>query len=142
LQGLKIYEPGREEPFLEAGRVSADLNAVSYLLGRRMPNRVKIDDAHLRLRFDAAGKLLTHFEVKPAEEGGEWPSVRLRDSRLTILQEGRPPFTLEGVSLEWRPGQEHKLTGQIDDTAWGPLQVTGTIDPKTSAASLELVHKG
>jgi hypothetical protein len=139
VSGLKLYEADHDEPFLEARRVVADVSAVGYLFGRR-PDRLEVDDAQLRLRFDAAGNLLTRFEVRPSE--GELPAVRLRDSRLTIEQEGRPAFTLAGVTLDFHPGEEHNLTGEVADPAWGPLAVAGTVDPQTMAVALTLTHQG
>jgi hypothetical protein len=140
LSDLKLYEEGQDQPCLQAHRVVADVSAAGYLLGRRTPHHLDIDRAHLRLRFDAAGNLLTHIE--PTTAGGELPAIRLRDSALTIEQEGRPSFTIEGVTLDLRGGDGQDLSGRIADPAWGPLEIAGTVDPQSLAVSLTLVHQG
>src|SRR5206468_2384409 len=102
--------------------------------------RLDLYDVDVRLRFDRAGKLLT--VIRPKKGGGPLPSIRVRNGRLTIDQEGREPFTLEGVSLTLLPAKRYQLLGVVDDPTWGPIDVTGSLDQRTMATEIHLSHPG
>ncbi len=141
LTDLKLYEPDGDEPFFEAQRIVVDVNALRYATGRGQPREVDVEGAHLRLRFDAAGQLLTRLGHMKSR-GGAWPVLRLRDSQLTIEQEGRSPFTVHGVDLTLDPAGERNLTGKALDPAWQTLEVSGHLDPNTLALSLAVSSTG
>src|SRR5262245_25947350 len=114
LVGLRLYEDGQDEPFLVAGHVETDFNVVQYLRGHPI-RRIDLSDVEVRLRFDSAGRPLTSLSP-PAASGGaraRIPALRVRNGRLTIAQEGRQPFTLDGVSLTLEPGKRYELFGII-----------------------------
>src|SRR5262249_1639337 len=115
LEGLTVAEAGHPEyPFLEVQHAVADLSALGYAAGRRAPRRVELRGARLRLRFDSAGKLLTH--LPDAKHTGAWPHLTVRQGTLTVEQLGRPPFDLEGVEAELTPTVEGaELEGTIHD---------------------------
>jgi hypothetical protein len=133
--GLRLLD-GDGQPFLEAGRAAADLSVLGYLRGATLPGRIDLDDVHLRLRFDQAGNLLTRLPRMKAGPGS-LPACRIRAARLTLEQEGRAPFTLEGISLDLDPTLPTNLVGALDDPLWGELEVRGKVD-KTGAFSITL----
>src|SRR5947207_142431 len=81
--------------------------------------------AAIRLRFDKDGHLLTRL---PARKGKavSLPDVHLHRSRVTIDQEGRPEFAVEGIDAEVH-SREGKvvLTGTVQDPRWGNWDVDG-----------------
>lgn len=138
--GLRLYARGEEEPFLVAGRAETDLNAARFAL-RRPVYRVDLYDVDLRLRFDKTNKLLTVLEARPGGPG-PLPAFRVRNGRITIDKEGCQPFTLVGVSLTIEPGRRYQLLGVVDDPVWGPIDLDGSLNPRTMAASLRLKNPG
>jgi hypothetical protein len=137
--GLRLLDSD-DRPFLEAARAGVDLSVLGYLRGSTLPGCIDLDDVHLRLRFDRAGKPLTRLpRMKPA--AGPLPTCRIRAARLTLEQEGRPPFSLEGISLTLEPGRQDNLTGTLDDPLWGNFDVRGRVE-KTGAFTLTLESKG
>jgi translocation and assembly module TamB len=144
VRDLRLIDEGDHEPFLRVGQAAADLSVLRYLIGGRVPRRIDLRDAHLRLRFDRDGKLLTrlHGVSQPsAIGGGPLPALDLRNASITIEQEGRPDFTLQGISLTLKRSEGENLTGVIDDPAWKPIEMTGHVG-STGDFSITLSSKG
>jgi hypothetical protein len=135
--GLRLLDKDGK-PFLEAERVAVDLSVLGYLRRWTTPRCIDLDETHLRLRFDRAGNLLTRL---PRMKGGPLPAFRIRAARLTLEQEGRPPFSLEGISLTLEPTARNNLVGILDDPVLGTLDVRGRVE-KTGAFSITLQSKG
>ena len=126
-RGVKLYDDQTEEPWLSVDRLALDATALQLRSGT-MPDRVELTGVRARLRFDRDGKLLTRLpEPKEQAEGKPLPVIELSDSRLTIEQEGRPPFELAGIDAELRQKADgYVLTGDLDDPDWGAWALSGT----------------
>jgi uncharacterized protein involved in outer membrane biogenesis len=133
---LRLLDAADGRPLLTAGRATADLSVLGWLRGRTSPRTIVLQDAEVRLRFDADGNLLTRLPAPPA--GGETPALLVRGGALTLEQQGRAPFTLHQIDLALR---QDTLTGAVHDPAWGQFDVTGRIDPD-GRASLTLAGAG
>lgn len=122
--GLRLYEPGEEQPYLEAAGASLDISAWIALWGRRAPRRLELAGVKLRLRFDRDGNLLTKLpELAPSD--APTPRATVAADALTIDQQGRKPFTIHNILLRLTPGDAANLSGAIDDPTWGPIRVGG-----------------
>src|SRR5262249_15446762 len=121
--GVRMYNDGDDEPFLEARQVVTDLSLRKGLGGARLPHRIDAVDAHPRLRFHRGRKLPTRPPHLPS--GGRLPALRIRGLTVTLEREGRAPFTLEGASLTLSPQLEENLYGVLDDPVWGAFDITG-----------------
>jgi hypothetical protein len=109
--------------YLEAGTVEVDVSLWKAIRGVRLPQRIAIRQAHLRLRFDSQGKLLTRLPDFP--ESGGLPRLHLNDLTVALEQEGREPFSLEGAQLALTPEHDDNLEGTIDDPQWGLFEIHG-----------------
>jgi hypothetical protein len=137
---LRLIDPDDGKPFLRANKAVADLSVLRYLRRGASPRYIDLLDVSVRLRFDAEGNLLTAVpKVQPGR--GPLPALRLRGGRLTVEQQGRLPFTLEGVSLTLQPSEEKNLFGVIDDPVWGAFDVGGRVE-RTGDFSVALENKG
>lgn len=123
VHGLKLSEAGDDRPYLEAKRVVVDLALAQAVAGSRMPDTIDLHDARLRLRFNRNGALLTKLPRIP--EGGKLPHLRLIGLELTLEQEGRAPFTLQGASLTLDPQRLDNLSGFLEDPSWGKFDIVG-----------------
>ncbi len=133
--GLVIPDPGGAAPFLTASEARLGLSAVGSLLGRRLPTDLRLDGVALTLRFDRDGNLLTKLPT-PAG-GGAFPAIDIRDARVTILQEGRRPFTLGGISATTRG---EAITGTAADPDWGTFALSGSLKGEPAELALKLKH--
>ncbi|MFO0841844.1 MAG: hypothetical protein U0797_05510 [Gemmataceae bacterium] len=123
VRGLKLYNDGDDVPYLEADEVTVDVSLANAAAGKRLPDRIDVRGARLRLRFDREGKLLTRPPTLP--QAGQLPRVRLRDLELTLAQDGRPPLTLRRAQVTLAPDGEENLSGEIDDPVLGRFGLSG-----------------
>jgi hypothetical protein len=113
-----------DAPWLTIDEAQADASALSLLCGSP-PARIAVRGAHLILRFDRAGNLLTRL---PAGAGGALPNITFADSRVTLAQEGRPPLVLHNVRAELTASAGGAaLEGDFDDPHWGRWQLSGQL---------------
>jgi hypothetical protein len=145
VRDLKLYEAGAEpgaEPWATFTDVQADVSLASLVRGQAHPSHLEVNGADLTLRFDRRGRLLTRLpEHKGTAEG--FPDIRLRQSRVTLLQEGRRPFAVGGIDAELRSEQGRlALTGTAQDEHWGAWDVTGSVDPANGASAGTLKSAG
>lgn len=112
-----------EQPFLLARKVVVDLSLWSVLWGRRLPDRLDLEEVKLHLRFDPEGNLLTRLPKLPTT--GQLPHLRLRDLTLILEQEGRAPFTVQGASFTLAPKSVENLSGLVEDPQWGQFRLGG-----------------
>jgi hypothetical protein len=93
---------------------------------------LELNGASLKLRFDAAGRLLTRIPPQPATKQRTWPRIHLHNCTVAIQQLGRPEFTVQGVEALLEPGQETLAArGTVSDPYWGNWTLCGKIDPQT-----------
>src|SRR5262249_27705016 len=66
-------------------------------------------------------------------------ALRLEDAEVTLVQEGRPAFTVAGIAADSNPqGDGWQLRGNIHDPQWGPWTAEGRLVPRTRTATLRL----
>ncbi len=138
LHGLKLYEAGAtpgQTPWATVATVNADVSAFGVAQGREQPRHLELTGAALVLRFDAGGRLLTRL---PGLKGkaAVLPEIDIRDSQLTLAQEGRPDLVLHGITAQLR-SQDGRLalTGSLQDPHWGHWDLGGSLDQTSGEAS-------
>jgi hypothetical protein len=144
---FKVYESGASlaaEPVLSAGEVDVDVGAVGAAQGKD-PTHLRFRDAHVLLRFDRNGDLLTQFPEPAGDGGGAMPVTRIESGTLTIRQEGRDDSVFSGIDLTIRQiDQTVLVSGTIEDQAWGQWTAEGSIPTyrhgKPGALTLKTVH--
>ncbi|MBO0698456.1 MAG: hypothetical protein J2P46_08685, partial [Zavarzinella sp.] len=129
VHGLKVYEAGtgtESDPFVAAGEVELDLSALGAAAGDS-PQTVRFRDAHVLLRFDRNGDLMT--KLPPAESGeGGLPIIRIESGSLTLRQEGRNDSVFHGIDLTVaQQGESVTVTGTVEDQAWGKWTAEGSM---------------
>ncbi|MFO0798090.1 MAG: AsmA-like C-terminal region-containing protein [Gemmataceae bacterium] len=111
---------------------SADVSFSELLTGRVHPKEVHLRGVTVTVRLDANGKLLTTLPTLPeaqAAAGGPLPHVVVERAKVTVRQEGRPAFSVSGVSLRaGDDGGKVVLSGGADDPAWGKWKLSGEVD--------------
>lgn len=141
LKGLRLSESGPdapEKPWATFDEVDADVSVWDLIRGEAQPQHLTLKGAAVALRFDKAGRLLTHL---PAREGrgGALPEIRLEGSRITLSQEGRPDLVIHGVNATLHKGSEQEtLEGTVADPKWGDWTLSGTLDPTRRGGSITL----
>jgi hypothetical protein len=129
VSGLKLYERDNgtdSEPFISVGEAEVDVAAVGAVLDRS-PSLIRLNNAHVLLRFDSNGDLVTRLP-KGNGTGGAIPTVRIESGQLTIRQEGRADSVFHGIDLTIAPGdQALTIAGTVEDEAWGKWNVEGAI---------------
>jgi hypothetical protein len=134
VSGLRFFEAegGAPEPWLTVEHASADLSLWNLLADNPMPGRLDLDGALLRLRFDAAGRLLTRIPAQPSAKQRAWPSLNFHNCTVAIQQLGRAEFTVHGVEASLKPDQGTLVAkGTVADSYWGTWTLSGKIDPQT-----------
>jgi hypothetical protein len=142
---LELFEPDAAPgtaPWATFDDVRADIALGSLVAGRSQPRHLDMTGAAITLRFDRDGHLLTRLPARK-EKAVTLPEVHLHHSRLTIEQEGRPPFAVEGIDAEVR-SRDGKLavTGAVHDPRWGSWDLDGSVDPAGGPSSGTLKTAG
>jgi hypothetical protein len=142
LHGLRLYEAGSEHaehPWLTVDDTEADVSAWDLVKGEVMPRHLNVSGAKLLLRFNKEGRLLTALP-KTGSEHLELPTVQVKQSQITIRQEGRPEMVIHGVNAELT-SREGRLTlaGSVADPRWGDWSLSGSAaaDRKSGSATLK-----
>lgn len=113
LAGLRFgQETSDSQPWLTAERAVLEFPFWDWLSSPPDIDRIYLQRAHLQLRFDARGRLLTPLP-EASEEQLPAPELELADCRLTIIQEDRR-LVASGIDLH--------LSGPLER-----LHVEGTI---------------
>jgi translocation and assembly module TamB len=118
LHNVRAFEESRsgQPPWLLLEDVEADLSAWGAIRGE-MPSQIDISGGRIELHFDRDGKLVTHL---PAGKGGPMPRLHLDRGQLTLVQQGRPPFVLKGITADVvSRDQAIQLVGSVNDPTWG-----------------------
>lgn len=120
---------------LSVDSAEADVSFGEIITGRASPKEVRLHGVHVTLRVGADGKLLTTLPELPAQAQAppeKIPHITLDGGRVTIRQEGRPEFSLSGLSLKADPnGDKVVLGGGVDDPAWGKWKLSGEANKAT-----------
>jgi hypothetical protein len=141
VQQLRVWECDcgeDKQPWITAGDVDLGLSPIKAIFGTG-PSRVTIRDAHVILRFDEKGDLLTKLPQQAGAGGGETPLVRIESGTLTIQQLGRPDRIFNGIDLTVRPADgEIALEGNMLDEVWGRWKAKGKLSAQEQTAKLQL----
>ncbi|MFO0878452.1 MAG: AsmA-like C-terminal region-containing protein [Gemmataceae bacterium] len=124
VHGLTLHDASSGDPLLTIDCLVVDVSLLSAARGRRLPQQVDVHGAHLHLRFNREGKLITRLPRLPS--AGGLPRLRLNHLRVTLDQEGRPPLTIQGVRATIEPRDGENLQGLIDDPVLGLVQAGGS----------------
>ncbi len=125
-------------PWVTAKHVELDVSAVSAALGRS-PSLITLSDAHVTLRFNKDGDLITKLPVSAGDGGGPLPNIRLISGELTLRQDGRPDAVFNGIDLNvCLECGNPTVRGTVRDEAWGTWNVEGLIDTPTQVATMTL----
>lgn len=115
LHGLSVASTGDPgEPFLKVGilRVRSGKGTLWN------PERVILEQAELNLRFDSRGNLLTRLPEPDTKSAR--PTITLKESRLRLAQDGRPPWTLMGIRGTLTPHPDgYQLQALVSDPTVG-----------------------
>ena len=144
--GFRVLDPALpnspDAEVLSVESASADVSFTELVTGRVRPKEVRLRGVSVSLRLDASGKLLTTLPtlpVGPPAGDGSVPHVVVESAKITIRQEGRPAFTVSGVSLEaGADGAKVVLSGGADDPAWGRWKLSGEVDRGADAGWADL----
>ena len=143
LSALQVYEPGASaaaEPILKAGEVDLDVGAVGAARGQD-PTEIHFRDAQVLLRFDRNGDLVTKLP-QAGGDGGGLPAIHIESGTLTIRQEGHEVSVFSGIDLTITE-VDHvvKVSGKVEDQAWGQWTVEGTIPTGDQTKAGQLTMK-
>ncbi|MBX9626773.1 MAG: AsmA-like C-terminal region-containing protein [Gemmataceae bacterium] len=146
--GFRVLDPalgsGPGAGVLGVDSASADVSLGDLLTGNTLPDEVRLKGVRVTLRLDAAGNVVT--TLPKFEQGGgrtKLPAIVVEDGRLTVRQEGRPEFTLGGLSLRAEPsGDVVKLSGTVTDPGWGNWTVSADIRQTAGTGRLDLSTDG
>src|SRR5262249_58026813 len=97
VSGLRVYERGADptgDPFLAVGTADVDVSAIGVARGAG-PSLVRLQDAHVLLRFGWEGDLVSRLPAARAD-GGPVPTVRNESGRLPVRQGGPARFRFPG----------------------------------------------
>jgi hypothetical protein len=138
LQGLKLYEPGADPdaaPWAELRDVRTDVSVWELATGASTPHHLDVTGGDVTLHFDKDGHLLTRLPRKESQ-ATSFPEIHIRQGRLTLAQEGRPDFVVDGIDarLQAKDGRL-ALTGTVADPHWGDWTANGDVDPKAGSLS-------
>src|SRR5262249_21323343 len=103
------------------------------------PARLHLQGVELRLRFGPEGWLLSKLPTMQQQSNAAMPTIDLEGARLVLLQEGRSPFPLEGISGRVRPTKDGgDLEGVLDDPVWGRWTISGRFSTVKRSSSFRM----
>jgi hypothetical protein len=141
-QQVKLYEAGAgpaDEPWATIKEFRADVSLAGVVRGAAHPRHLEVTGAELILRFDEHGRLLTRLPARKKGEGVILPDIRLHQSRVTLRQEGRPAFVVQGIDAEVRSEDGRLiLHGTVRDPRWSTWGVNASIDSASGESTSNL----
>jgi translocation and assembly module TamB len=146
LEGLKLYEPGAgtdQAPWAELRDVRTDVSAWGLAAGAAAPRHLDVTRADVTLHFDKDGHLLTRLPHRETPAAA-FPEIHISQGRLTLIQEGRPDFVVDGIDMRVQAKDGRlALTGTVADPHWGDWTADGAVDPKAGSLSgtLKTTHE-
>jgi translocation and assembly module TamB len=144
LVGVTLHEGrGVHSPiFASAGRVTTDLSLRGLLRGRISPGRIILDDPRVTFRLDRDSRFLNLPALRGGGRGSSLlPSIEVHNAELVFRTEGRPEMDVRAINARLGAGEKAILSGRTDDPAWGPWEVSGSIDPTFGSGSVALFTK-
>jgi translocation and assembly module TamB len=137
LQGLKVFPPGGDKPWIEMADIAADVSVLGMLVGNG-PENVRLQSPAVTLHLNEDNHLVTPLPTVKSG-GGAVPRVVVRDGKLTIDQDGRPAMAISGLQAELAPAEDGiKVKGTINDPYWGEWRLDLTFDTATRALAVRL----
>lgn len=123
---LQIELPsGPNEPPLIKGTVRVDVSPIGLAAGSQ-PSDVRVDEASVHLHLNAEGDILSKLPQPPSGGGGSLPKIELRNSTITIAQDGRPEFRVSGVDVSVSEANgKLSITGGMRDQGFGAWTLAG-----------------
>jgi hypothetical protein len=119
-----------DPPWLEIGKVQADMPLWELLEEGAVPQRVTLTDAAITLRFDEHGHLVTRFP-KAAGPTTELPAIHVHGGQVTLRQAGRGDLVLQQLHVELEQNEGRMLLkGTASHPSWGTWTLAGWADPK------------
>jgi hypothetical protein len=139
VRGIQAYEEGEpNKPWLHIDDVTADVSALS-LMRDKSPDDIQLQGAHIRLRFDRDGRLLTKLPSKKGAAPAQLPLIHIENGELTFDRENRTPMVVRGVHAQIASSANGlTLTGTVHDPFWGDWKVRGDFNSSGSKGSLTL----
>lgn len=122
IRGIEIREAAdSQKPWVTVEKASMDVSALDVAGGGASPTTITLTKAVVELRFAKDGAFLTKMPKGSGTQGsGKTPVIRLTDSTLKILQEGRDPVALHGLDAELSSsGTDQQIKGTANDPYWG-----------------------
>ncbi|HTU18144.1 MAG TPA: AsmA-like C-terminal region-containing protein [Gemmataceae bacterium] len=143
VRGIQVYADGEaDKPWLRIDDVTSDLSVLS-LLRDKSPDVIRLQGAHVTLRFDTDGHLLTKLPSGKKGAPTKLPRLHIKGSQLTIDQQHRRPMIIRGLNADIAPGDNNRmtLTGAAHDPFWGDWQAHGDFDTAAGKSSIILDSK-
>jgi translocation and assembly module TamB len=139
VRGIQVYEADKpNKPWLSIDDVRADVSALGLLLGKS-PQAIHLQGAHLTLRFDSDGNLLTKLPTKKKAAPEQLPQIHIASGELTLDQQHRTPMMIRGVKAEIVSGDKGMtLTGTVSEPLWGDWKAKGDFNSTGAKGSLTL----
>lgn len=142
--GLKVFDPqvtdSTKAEILSVDSANADISIFALARGDIAPKTVDVHKLTLKLHVSADGKVLTTMPKMPEGGGGAaMPQINLHDGQITIDQDGRPEFAIQGLNASVVPtGDTLKLTGTVDDPIWSKWTVNGEVNTSSRTGSVAI----
>lgn len=136
--GLKVFDgrTANAPVWAEADRVRTDLSLARVLRAAFAPRRVWLERPKLVIRLDRKGDSLTRFGA--GGRSGRLPIVVANEATVTIRQEGRPEFVVDGVTARLAPdGGQLSLAVRSNQAEWGPFEALGRFDSEFHSGRFE-----
>jgi hypothetical protein len=123
---------------LHVPSASADVSATDLMTGRVSPSALNLRGAALTLRVNERGEVLTPLPAMPGT-GSVLPAVAIEGGRVSVKQEGRPDFSVSGVSVKVEPeGAVVAIAGTVNDPKWGEWTLRGELLRESRTGWVEL----
>ncbi|HUR54532.1 MAG TPA: hypothetical protein VMZ71_10395 [Gemmataceae bacterium] len=129
--------PSRVE-VLSVESAAADVSFAEVFSHRIAPKHVELNGVFLSLQVGPEGVIRT--PIPPIADGpaGSVPRVAVERGRVSVCQDGLPPFLVTGIGVRVEPDRDAvKLTGAIDDPSWGKWTIAGQVERATRAGWVE-----
>ncbi|HTU20717.1 MAG TPA: hypothetical protein VMG10_21835, partial [Gemmataceae bacterium] len=139
VRGIQVYADGEpDKPWLRIDDVTIDLSALS-LLRDKSPDEIQLQGAHLNLRFDTDGHLLTKLPSGKKGAPTKLPRLHIQGGQLTLDQQHRRPMIIRGLNADIAPSDNGMtLTGTVEDRFWGDWKAHGDFDTAAGKGSVIL----
>lgn len=142
IHGIDIYpvdDPeSKNTPWITIDQIQADVSLWDGIAGTVDPKDIHIFSAGITLHLDPSGKLMTQLPGGQTNQG-DLPSIHISNSRVTFVQEGHPPLTIQGIDLHIKNDQGRLvLTGSITDSQWGQWILDGNWNDTTRQGFIQI----